>query len=302
MLELRRRIQTDPASIAFAQLAEECRRVGSNEEAVAICRAGLARHPGYLSARVTLGRALIDLGHLDAAKAELDVVVAGVPDNLAAIRGLAEILQRRGQMQEALEYYKRALELAKHDRDLEATVERISQEVAPTPPPPQAGPQVSIEEIFNFDTLIDQLGLSPLVPENVPVGSPAITGPSATIDDMLTMSASAPVVEDFFGEIEGGPEALAEAPQTTLEAPVIETLAHETAASEAGSLESIELALDDADSLAVMERELRELEERRAQDEQRARLALAERRRHAMTCALETWLSAIVADRGRHSA
>ena len=51
-----------------------------------------------------------------------------------------------------------------------------------------------------------------------------------------------------------------------------------------------------------MERELRELEERRAQDEQRARLALAERRRHAMTCALETWLSAIVADRGRHSA
>src|SRR5687768_15463473 len=129
MLELRRRVQTDPASIAFAQLAEECRRQGSNEEAVEICRAGLSRNPGYLSARVTLGRALIELGQLDAAKAELDIVVAGVPDNLAAIRGLAEILQRRGQMREALQYYKRALDLAKHDPDLEDTVERISQAV-----------------------------------------------------------------------------------------------------------------------------------------------------------------------------
>ena len=171
ILELRRRIQADPASIAFAQLAEECRRAGSNEEAAEICRAGLVRHPGYLSARVTLGRALIELGQLDAAKTELEIVVAGVPDNLAAIRGLAEILQRRGQMQEALGYYKRALDLARHDPDLEDTVERISQEVAPPPPPPMAVAAISIEEIFNFDKLIDQLGACRPRPPPPPSGS-----------------------------------------------------------------------------------------------------------------------------------
>ncbi len=57
--DLRRRVQQDPASIAFAQLAEEYRRAGLQQEAIDTCRAGLARHPGYLSARVTLGRALL---------------------------------------------------------------------------------------------------------------------------------------------------------------------------------------------------------------------------------------------------
>jgi len=42
--------------------AEELRRAGEYQEAVDTCRAGLRVHPGYLSARVTLGRALIELG------------------------------------------------------------------------------------------------------------------------------------------------------------------------------------------------------------------------------------------------
>ena len=93
--ELRRRVHSDPASIAFAQLAEEYRRSGQTEEAVRVCRDGLTRHPGYLSARVTLGRALLDLGQLEAARDELEFVVAEAPENLAAVRGLAEIFHRR---------------------------------------------------------------------------------------------------------------------------------------------------------------------------------------------------------------
>ena len=42
------------ASIAFAQLAEEYRRAAMFQDAVDTCRAGLAIHPSYLSARVTL--------------------------------------------------------------------------------------------------------------------------------------------------------------------------------------------------------------------------------------------------------
>ncbi|MFM8534027.1 MAG: tetratricopeptide repeat protein, partial [Acidimicrobiia bacterium] len=75
LLELRRRVQADPASIAFAQLAEECRRAGDTDEAVGLARAGLQYHPGYLSARVTLGRALIELDQLDEAEHELAYVL-----------------------------------------------------------------------------------------------------------------------------------------------------------------------------------------------------------------------------------
>src|SRR2546426_12386650 len=86
--DLRRRVQKDPASIAFAQLAEEYRRAGQHQDAIEVCRAGLAIHPGYLSARVTLGRALLELQELDAARAEFETVLKGAPENLAAGRGL----------------------------------------------------------------------------------------------------------------------------------------------------------------------------------------------------------------------
>lgn len=93
--DLRRRVQLDPASIAFAALAEEYRRAGRIDDAIATCVTGLKRHPSYLSARVTLGRALMDAGRIEEARAELEGVLRAAPDNLAALRGLAEMHQRR---------------------------------------------------------------------------------------------------------------------------------------------------------------------------------------------------------------
>lgn len=110
--DLKRRVQLDPASIAFAALAEEFRRAGRFEEAVTTCKAGLQRHPAYLSARVTLGRALIEVGQFDEARQELEHVLRLAPENLAAIRGLADIHHRRGELPEALEQYRSALDVA----------------------------------------------------------------------------------------------------------------------------------------------------------------------------------------------
>ena len=119
--ELRRRVASDPASIAFAQLAEEDRRAGDYQQAVSVCRTGLAQHPNYLSARVTLGRALLELQQFDEAKTELDFVVQAAPDNLAAIRGLAEIHQRRDEVDEP--------------GHVSAAAAVVAEE-APSPPPP----------------------------------------------------------------------------------------------------------------------------------------------------------------------
>jgi len=129
--DLRRRVQKDPASIAFAQLAEECRRAAEFQESVDVCRAGLAIHPGYLSARVTLGRALIELNELDDAQTELELVLRSAPENLAAIRGLAEIHHRRGSLAEALAQYRAALSLARNDPDLQQTVLELERAVEP---------------------------------------------------------------------------------------------------------------------------------------------------------------------------
>jgi tetratricopeptide (TPR) repeat protein len=129
--DLRRRVQKDPASIAFAQLGEEYRRAGQHKEAVEVCRAGLAIHPGYLSARVTLGRALVELHELEAARAEFETVLRGAPENLAAIRGLAEVFHKSGALTEALTQYRAALTLARNDPDLEQTVAELTRQLTP---------------------------------------------------------------------------------------------------------------------------------------------------------------------------
>jgi tetratricopeptide (TPR) repeat protein len=102
--ELRRRVEKDPASIAFAQLAEEHRRTGDHEEAVRVCRVGLEQHPSYLSARVTLGRALMELGRYDEAQAEFENVLLTAPDNLVALRSMAELHQRRDSAPTEIEF------------------------------------------------------------------------------------------------------------------------------------------------------------------------------------------------------
>ena len=172
--ELRRRVQKDPASIAFAQLAEEYRRAGSYEDAIAACRSGLAVHPGYLSARVTLGRALIEMNDLDAAQAELEYVLKTAPENLAAIRGTAEIYHRRGALGEALGFYKAALALARHDPDLEQTVDEISRALSPERPAIDDGlsfEQASAEFLAALEDLPGGLEAA-LAPEPVAVSAP----------------------------------------------------------------------------------------------------------------------------------
>jgi tetratricopeptide (TPR) repeat protein len=125
----------DPASIAFAALAEEYRRQGRHEEAIQTCRAGLQRHPSYLSARVTLGRALIEVGDYDAAREELETVLRSAPENLAAIRGLGLIHERLGHSTE-MDPQLAALMHAEAERAEAARAAAPPLPTAPLPPAP----------------------------------------------------------------------------------------------------------------------------------------------------------------------
>ncbi|HEX4347212.1 MAG TPA: tetratricopeptide repeat protein [Vicinamibacterales bacterium] len=171
--DLRRRVQRDPASIAFAQLAEEYRRNAQYAEAVETCRGGLALHPGYLSARVTLGRALLELGRLEEAQEELELVLRSAPENLAAIRGVAEIHQRGGDLPKALEYFKSALALARNDPDLEETVNDLTRELGHTRRGPDTGDGLTLDQIQGI--FAAHVPPAPSTPAPRPVEVPAPT-------------------------------------------------------------------------------------------------------------------------------
>ena len=188
--DLRRRVQRDPASIAFAQLAEELRRAGRFDESVETCRAGLAIHPGYLSARVTLGRALLELNQLDEAQGELEHVLKNAPENLAAIRGLGEIHHRRGELSQALAQYRAALALARNDPDLQETVAQLARQVEP-PKPTVASDGLSFDQMRS-----ELLKLAPPPPSPEPVTMAEITDTISEPSPPAPMPIEAPVVED----------------------------------------------------------------------------------------------------------
>lgn len=140
--DLRRRVDNDPVSLAFADLAEAYRKTGDFGAAVGVCRAGLARHPTHLPARVTLGWALLELGYPDQAQTELYYVLQTAPDSLAALRALAESHQYHGDLHEAFQQLSEAEglvrdtgvpSLAEFDRALE-TLDAVTLDFAPEHP------------------------------------------------------------------------------------------------------------------------------------------------------------------------
>lgn len=143
---MRRRVQEDPASIAFAALAEEYRRQGRYDEAVETCHAGLQRHPAYMSARVTLGRALIETGDLDAAREQFETVLRSAPENLAAIRGLAQIHEKQGHSTEMDPHLAEMMRV--HTASLAAAAPPPAPVAVPVidaaPPPPAPTPPATI--------------------------------------------------------------------------------------------------------------------------------------------------------------
>jgi hypothetical protein len=128
--ELRRRVQADPASIAFAALAEEYRRAGKFREAVDASRAGLRYHPTYVSARVTLGRSLMELQESEQAERELTFVLKSAPDNLAARRALGELCWQQLRFADALTHFRTAQTLAPADTELPNILQSLERELA----------------------------------------------------------------------------------------------------------------------------------------------------------------------------
>jgi tetratricopeptide (TPR) repeat protein len=150
--ELRRRLERDPGSRLFAQLAEEHRKAGAYAEAVRVARAGLVQHPSYPSARLTLGRALLDSGDPGGARVELEAALRDAPDNILASRFLGQALDALGELGPALVQLEKTLKMAPGDRQLESQIVSLqtrlrSPQPQPVPKPGRAAPAAGTSEL-----------------------------------------------------------------------------------------------------------------------------------------------------------
>jgi len=111
------RLARDPASLAFAQLADLYRKAGRIPDAVALCRSGLTRFPNYTTARLILAKALVADGQLAAAQAELEAILETTPKDVQCHRLAAEIQRRLGHVDEAVRHLEAAVALDPSDRE-----------------------------------------------------------------------------------------------------------------------------------------------------------------------------------------
>jgi tetratricopeptide (TPR) repeat protein len=121
----------DPKSKLFIPLAEEYIKEGMADEAIMTLDDGLNHHPGYMSARVMLGKAYLQKGDVDSARSQYEAVIKAVPDNLLAHKKLGEIYVHLGMREEAHKSYNILSMLSPGDEDVRSTLKAIESGIMP---------------------------------------------------------------------------------------------------------------------------------------------------------------------------
>jgi tetratricopeptide (TPR) repeat protein len=124
--ELRQKFHENPRRY-FAPLANEYRKAGDPEQAIAICRAHLAQQPGHMSGHVVYGQALYDAKRTDEARAVFEKALALDPDNAIVLKQLGDIAREKGDTSEARHWYSRALEADPNDRETAAYIAELTE-------------------------------------------------------------------------------------------------------------------------------------------------------------------------------
>jgi len=124
--ELRQKFHENPRRY-FAPLANEYRKAGDPEQAIAICRAHLAQQPGHMSGHVVYGQALYDAHRTDEAREVFQLALALDPENIIVLRHLGDIARQRGDIEEARSWYSRALDGDPHDAEVAAYLAELTE-------------------------------------------------------------------------------------------------------------------------------------------------------------------------------
>ncbi len=123
--QLRYLLREDPSSRIFYQLGELLRREGEAAEAVAILRAGLERHPRYVSAWVCLGRSQRDLKAFEDARRSFQTALDLDRENPVAARLLGETAIEQKDWLGAVKALKLSRALSGADEGLDAEIAMV---------------------------------------------------------------------------------------------------------------------------------------------------------------------------------
>ena len=132
--ELRKKFEENPRRY-FAPLANEYRKAGDVEQAIAICREYLPQQPGHMSGHIVFGQALYEARAFEEARSVFETALSLDPENLIALRHLGDISLITGDNESARTWYKRVLEADPRNEEIQAQLATIDQAAASAPTP-----------------------------------------------------------------------------------------------------------------------------------------------------------------------
>jgi tetratricopeptide (TPR) repeat protein len=139
--KLERRWNENPLGLTFAPYAEACRKAGDFAKALDLLEKGLAQHPNYVPAHIVRGRCHLDIqADADAEQAFLRAVELD-PENVIALKSLAELSERAGRLPDAIRRLEQLLEVDRNNEEARNQLDRVLelQAAPPAVPTPSEG-------------------------------------------------------------------------------------------------------------------------------------------------------------------
>jgi tetratricopeptide (TPR) repeat protein len=119
------RVAEEPSSLAFLELGEALRRRNQLDAAYKVARGGLSRYPALADAHDLLARILSDQGDLAGAFDAWADSLRFDPMRIGALKGIAFLYFRAGDLNAALDHLRRAAEIDPDDPSIVQAIERI---------------------------------------------------------------------------------------------------------------------------------------------------------------------------------
>jgi tetratricopeptide (TPR) repeat protein len=195
--ELRKKFEENPRRY-FAPLANELRKAGDLDQAIALCREHLPKQPGHMSGHIVFGQALFENGDFEEARGVFEQALALDPENLIALRHLGDIARRQGDAPAARRWYERVLEADPRNDDIAAQLATLSAYATPVPaaapaavtPPASAPTPVEPIDVPEFETTPDASGDAAPTAASAPVpATTTVATPLGTVaQELLSLS------------------------------------------------------------------------------------------------------------------
>lgn len=122
------RLAEEPSSLAFLELGEALRRRGQLEPAYKVARGGLAKYPGLADAHDLMARILSDQGDLAGAFDAWADALRFDPMRVGALKGIAFLYYRAGDVSAATDHLQRAAEADPDDESIPLAIQRLRSE------------------------------------------------------------------------------------------------------------------------------------------------------------------------------